>query len=63
MTLGALIALAIEFLRLINRSGGVKEALATVKTVNDTFDRLRVGKTPQDKQDAAELVSKLLSGS
>ncbi len=63
MSLGVVLALILEVLRLINRAGGAKAALATVKQVNDTFDQLKAAKDPLEKQDAAQAISNLLSGS
>lgn len=61
--LGALIALVTEVLRLINKSGGVPNATAILKSVNDTYDKVDAAKTPEDYQNAAKAVSELESDS
>lgn len=62
-TLGAFLALLVEVLRLIRGAGGVPNAVASLKQVNDTFTKVDEAKTPEEYQDAAKAVSDLESGS
>ncbi len=62
MSLGVLLALVLEVLKLINRPEGAKIALKTLKGVNEAFDELKAAKTPGEKQNAAEDISHLISG-
>lgn len=62
-TLGALAALAVEIIRLIRGAGGVPNAIAALKRVNDTYTKVDDAKTPGEYQDAAKAVSDLESDS
>ncbi len=62
-TLGAFLALMVEVIRLIRGAGGVSNAVASLKQVNDTFDKVDQAKTPEEYQDAAKEISDLESGS
>lgn len=62
-TLGTFAALLVEILRLIRGAGGVSNAVATLKQVNDTFDKVDQAKTPSDYQNAAKAISDLESDS
>lgn len=61
MTLGTILALILEVLRLVNRAGGPKQALASIQEINATFDALKAAKTPPEMQNAAEKISRLIS--
>jgi hypothetical protein len=62
MNLGVILALILEVIRLINRAGGAEKALATVREINQTFDALKEAKTPPEMQNAAEKLSRDISG-
>lgn len=62
-TFGALLTLFVEVLRLVRGSGGVSNAVATLKQVNDTFDKVDKAETPKEYQDAAKAISDLESNS
>lgn len=62
MSLGVILALILEVFRLINRAGGVSAALDEVKKVNLAIGKVETAKTPGEEQDAAETVSRTISG-
>ena len=57
-----LVALALEILKLIRGSGGVGGALAEVQKVNLAIGKVRTAVTLEEKQDAAESISRTISG-
>lgn len=59
--LGALLALITEIVRLIDKSGNVTNAVATLKSVNDTFDKVVSATTKTEYQSAAQSISNLES--
>lgn len=62
-TLGAFLALIVEVLRLIRGAGGVSNAVASLKQVNDTWDKVDKAETKGEYQDAAKAISDLESDS
>ena len=57
-----LVALVLEIFKLINRSGGVQSALGEIQKVNQAIDQVKAAVTSEEKQNAAEAESKLISG-
>jgi hypothetical protein len=58
----AALQIVVAIIRLVDRFQGWKATLDFLKQVNDSFDVLTTSKTPEDKQNAAQKLSDLISG-